>query len=1130
MGENSLRGRVAVLLVLVALVFQAVSIVSSEDSEQEDLYGGTLRVALKKEVTDQDLNPLTAMDDEAWQVIDLIYDSLVRLKTGANNSVFPEPWLAESWTVVDDDTVYVKLRSGLKWHDMTDVTADDVVYTFSEPGGMKSSLKYGSFLTGLTAFKIGDSNVQFDLSGLENKGWFFTRILTIPIIKDGFDSSSLENGCGPYKYKSFVVEPSTLVSNEVILLSAKGDETMASMKYRFVSGVSFRKNGTAWSDFTSLDQDSGSITIPLLPPTTILNATYYFENKSLTLESFDDYFYKKNPFNRGPYLDEIKYMFYPDNPNTEDFNEGADKAIIDLILRNIDVIGFELTSTQIAGDRYIDVETDLVTKLSDETWKTIEKYDNRTYGSVEAAEAQADDFMRGMEGTFRKRMVYAVEENISANWTIMETFDSLFDAEKFLGDYLDDNPGADLRITIFWFVQEFFLALDDNPGYRVLYLGINTQRTPLDDLYFRLALANLTDRNTHYSLIGTGKDIGHSLVIPENAYWYNSSIPQYKLEHYPEDNAPILAPVNLELDLAGYKDVSNPSGPGSDGYRDMPSGDQLNLTLQIPPITTDPSESAIGASIVDLMNRVGINTTVYQNTWENIQANVSTNQFDLAIGMLETDVDPHFLNDFFHSDEVGSDPNHTNFNNYEPVESIVNETLHYGTIRINETTKMAQLARTNLVPGSEIVYRNDTVWPSSNYTMDYENGTLNVTGPFDFQNDTLNISYEYRLFDHLLEGADSALGFEDRQGFVRDVLGVAARHVPMIPLVYYRVQEAYDRTVYDGWVSMPGGINNFWSYLGVKYIPAGPLTVDVISDTKTLKSNQTATIIIATTDQEGGAVGGVYLELHELNGLGALADTEGYTEADGSFSTRFTAPTISDVTDITIVVKGTVERYYENEGEFSITVYPDLDKLFTSMTREQTTIKSGNITGVTLVVTSEKTGAPVPNANVSIEISPSGSDASVVSYQGMTDNTGTFITDFTANVTTETFFRITAKVSKDGFDDKEAFTSVKVLPIYDTETPPLIGIAEIALIALVAALLVLYLLITVMWAGKKPSEPKEEETVEKDVEEEPEEEAPETKEESEDEVDETESTEDELTDEDRELEEEELKKEKTDSD
>src|SRR5262245_54077829 len=44
-----------------------------------------------------------------------------------------QPGLAESWRLVDDTTWEFKLRKGIKLHDGSDFTADDVAYTITRP-------------------------------------------------------------------------------------------------------------------------------------------------------------------------------------------------------------------------------------------------------------------------------------------------------------------------------------------------------------------------------------------------------------------------------------------------------------------------------------------------------------------------------------------------------------------------------------------------------------------------------------------------------------------------------------------------------------------------------------------------------------------------------------------------------------------------------------------------------------------------------------------------------------------------------------------------------------------------------------------------------------------------------------
>jgi ABC-type transport system substrate-binding protein len=1043
MGDYRSSRRALILLVIFALTLQGAFIAQSNVVPEGGEYGGQLRVALKSVVTNSSLNPLTATDDDSWKIIDIMYDSLFRIKTTADKGLYPEPWLAESWTVVDDNTVTVNLRQNVKWHDGSDVTADDVAYSFSG-SGMGGSTKYSTLLTDLSATPVGTHSVTFDLTNFVNKGLFFTKVMTVPIIPDTFGLGSDENGCGPFKLVGPSSSGQIQVTDEMILLNPKGDETRASMKHRFVTGVTVKDESSTWTPVSDykLDSDSGSIQI-LTPPTAGSNvtATYTYEDRALTLEAFEDY------FNGKPYLGGIDYTFYPDNPDTVDFNEAADKAIIDLIFKNIDLIGFELTSAEVSGDRYLDVENDEVTKLADETWKTVAEFPSQ-------AEANAM-INSNPQRTLRSVIVWNVEENITGTWTVVASFDNENDAKEYITNNITQ------RAVQVWEVQEFFLALDDNPGFRILYLGMNTQSAPLDDQAFRFALSNLMDRTTFQSVLGTGKETGYSLVIPQNPFWYNQSIPRYKLER-DKDNDPILGPAEEMLSVAGYKDFPSGPPPGtSDGFRNLPNGDEFNLTLLIPPITTNSIESTIGTAMGDILNRAGIQTFVQQHEFTDITDNVTADTYDLALGILETDVDPSFMFDLFHSTRIGA-PIDTNVNNFEPVKSVDNETT-------DTSTNPVILAKTNLESGAQ-VFKNGVPWGPGNYTLDPEKGELDVSGPFEPQNDTINITYEYRQFDHLLEKANGALDLDVRQGYVWETLSAVADEVPMIPLVYYHTLEAYDQTTYEGWVGMPGGINNFWSYINVKYVLLGSLTVDMSPVDIAMFSGDETTLVVTAKDEDGVGLENVYVRVFEDDNLGVFGEAEGFTDVNGEFTTSYQAHNVTQGSEVNIRTIAVKPQYSTDSDEDQLAIYPKTKELLVSVTRPSPKMDSGNSTSITVVVLDKATSLPAQGAYVRIDVSPSGLDTALSPIEGTTDAAGTFQASFSADVTTETFFRFSAKVSLEGYEETQTGTSIKVeVPFAPSDEFPIL---EAALGVLIVVLLILLLLMSRMGRPKteKPDE------------------------------------------------------------
>ena len=144
-----------------------------------------------------------------------IYETLIRadLKTG---ELFPG--LAESWKRVSPESVEFKLRKGVKFHDGTDFTADDVVFTFGQERFMAKDAPGRAaaveFLGGLKSVeKIDDYTVRVTMQQADPliERRFAARMSEI-ISKDGWMKAGgwdnwIKNpiGTGPYRITSFKV-------------------------------------------------------------------------------------------------------------------------------------------------------------------------------------------------------------------------------------------------------------------------------------------------------------------------------------------------------------------------------------------------------------------------------------------------------------------------------------------------------------------------------------------------------------------------------------------------------------------------------------------------------------------------------------------------------------------------------------------------------------------------------------------------------------------------------------------------------------------------------------------------------------------------------------------------------------
>ncbi len=142
-------------------------------------------------------NPIITESQSVRDCMRFVYEPLYELGEG----LLAEGVLAEGRTVsADGRTITVTLKSGVKWHDGTSLTADDVAYTVS---AIKSTGGYYSRMTQNIASckRVSENTVQFTLIKPEVD---YAAMLCFPIIKNDTSLKVSEDyipvGTGPYKY------------------------------------------------------------------------------------------------------------------------------------------------------------------------------------------------------------------------------------------------------------------------------------------------------------------------------------------------------------------------------------------------------------------------------------------------------------------------------------------------------------------------------------------------------------------------------------------------------------------------------------------------------------------------------------------------------------------------------------------------------------------------------------------------------------------------------------------------------------------------------------------------------------------------------------------------------------------
>ena len=134
----------------------------------------------------------------------MIYEPFV----GADSAMQPIPWLAESWEVNPEATEWTfKVRQGVKFHDGSPLTADDVVYTFRRLLDPKTESPGASELGAIKpeAFQAADAStvkVKLDTPIVELPSILATKHGMV--VKNGASSDDIRfrpNGTGPFSLK-----------------------------------------------------------------------------------------------------------------------------------------------------------------------------------------------------------------------------------------------------------------------------------------------------------------------------------------------------------------------------------------------------------------------------------------------------------------------------------------------------------------------------------------------------------------------------------------------------------------------------------------------------------------------------------------------------------------------------------------------------------------------------------------------------------------------------------------------------------------------------------------------------------------------------------------------------------------
>lgn len=162
-------------------------------------YKNTLTWAQGADVTS--LDPHQGKETPAVQVNTQIFDTLVTIDPETNEVV---PQIAESWEQTDDQTYVFKIREGIKFHDGSDLTAEDVKFSLDRARNSAAVSYIVNFIEEVTV--DDDHTVTVKTTApyaptLRNLAIPFAAIVPKAVV-EADENAFIQNpvGSGPYKF------------------------------------------------------------------------------------------------------------------------------------------------------------------------------------------------------------------------------------------------------------------------------------------------------------------------------------------------------------------------------------------------------------------------------------------------------------------------------------------------------------------------------------------------------------------------------------------------------------------------------------------------------------------------------------------------------------------------------------------------------------------------------------------------------------------------------------------------------------------------------------------------------------------------------------------------------------------
>lgn len=169
----------------------------TSETSNEPKAGGNIVVAIPQDL--DYLDPFLAQAAGTREVMFNIFEGLLK----ANTKGGLDPAIAESYKISKDGLTYTfAIRDGIKFHNGQQLTAKDVVYSYSKLAGLKSGKPLSANFGNVKKIEAPDDRTVV-IKLKENEAGFITAVTASVIPANYENSNKLPIGTGPFKFVEY---------------------------------------------------------------------------------------------------------------------------------------------------------------------------------------------------------------------------------------------------------------------------------------------------------------------------------------------------------------------------------------------------------------------------------------------------------------------------------------------------------------------------------------------------------------------------------------------------------------------------------------------------------------------------------------------------------------------------------------------------------------------------------------------------------------------------------------------------------------------------------------------------------------------------------------------------------------